>query len=239
VRWWLIPLLALLLDLAVVFFVQPREAVRDETVFYPAAQAFARASALPSLEFLRHYPAPQTPLSLYLAGRLLAVASSLQLLRVLNSLLMSAALLRFSWFARRHFEGYATLSTALLASNPYFHLAATHFYTDALYFLLVVLVVTRAAWRQAWLPLTLLPLTRQYGVIFALGEAALAVIERRFRAAAVALLSLLREPNSVKERSALMPKGFRHAATLASGDRILQGHVKQSVCCARAPNDAR
>ncbi len=191
VRWWLIPLLALLLDLAVVFFVQPREAVRDEGVFYPAAQAFARAGVVPSLEFLRHYPAPQTPLSLYLAGRVLAVGSSLRLLRVLNSLLMSAALLRFSWFARRRIGKYAALATALLGCNPYFHLAATHFYTDALYFLLVVLVVTRTTARGAWLPLTLLPLARQYGVIFALGEAMLAVIERRSRAAFAALLTLL------------------------------------------------
>ena len=68
---------------------------------------------------------------------------------------------------------------------------ATHFYTDALYFLLVVLVVTRTASRSAWLPLTLLPLVRQFGVIFALAEALQALTERRSRAAASALLTLL------------------------------------------------
>ena len=188
--FWLIPLLGLVFDLAVVVFVQPHAAVRDEVVFYPAAKAFAAAGPFPTLEFLRHYPAPQTPLSLYLAGRLLATVSSLLLLRLTNSLLMSAALLRFSWFASQRCGKNATLATALLALNPYFHLVATHFYTDALYFVLVVFVVTRTASRGAWLPLTLLPLVRQFGVIFAFGEALQATSEKRFRAAAAALLTL-------------------------------------------------
>lgn len=191
VRPWQIPLLTLALDLAVVFFVQPPGATRDEDVFFPAAQAFAQAGALPSLVFLRHYPAPQTPLSLYLAGRLLVLVSSLRLLRVVNSLLMFAALWRFSWFVSRRCRKAAPLASALLALNPYFHLVATHFYTDALYFLLVVLVVTRPPARVAWLPLTLLPLVRQFGVVFALGEAMVAVIERRFKAALPALLTLV------------------------------------------------
>jgi hypothetical protein len=54
-RWWLIPSLALLVDLAVIAFVQPHVPVRDEAVFYPAAQAFLRAGWLPSIEFLRNF----------------------------------------------------------------------------------------------------------------------------------------------------------------------------------------
>jgi uncharacterized membrane protein (GlpM family) len=79
----------------------------------------------------------------------------------------------------------------LVAFNPYFHLVATHFYTDALYFLLVILVLTRASSRGAWLPLTLLPLVRQFGLIFPLGVALQALRERRLRAVLVALMSLL------------------------------------------------
>ncbi len=188
--WWLIPLIGFAADLALVLFVQPHSAVRDEVVFYPAALAFAHAGVCPSLEFLRHYAAPQAPLALYLAGRLLAVVPSLLLLRIANALLMAAALLRFSWFAWRRFEENATLATALLVLNPYVHLVATHFYTDALYFLLVVLVVTRSASRSAWLPLTLLPLVRQFGVIFAVGEALQATGEKRVCKAATALLTL-------------------------------------------------
>ncbi|HEY3666439.1 MAG TPA: hypothetical protein VGL19_10585, partial [Polyangiaceae bacterium] len=43
----------------------------------------------------------------------------------------------------------------------------------------------------AWLSLTLLPLVRQFGVIFPLGEALQALAQRRFRAAATALLTML------------------------------------------------
>jgi len=114
--FWLIPLSVLLLDLSVALCLLPHDAARDEAVFYPAAQAFARAGAFPSLEFLRHYPAPQGPLSLYLAGRLLALGSSLRLLRVVGCLLMSGGLLRFSWFfSARRASHHGTLATALLA----------------------------------------------------------------------------------------------------------------------------
>jgi hypothetical protein len=187
----LLPLLVLIFDVGIVLLVQPPGPVRDEAVFFPAAKAFAQAGVFPALDFLRHYPAPQAPLSLYLGGRLLAFIPSLQMLRLVDCLLMSGALLRFSRFAARHCGQNALLATALVAVNPYFHLVATHFYTDALYFLLVVLVVTRTAARGAWLPLTLLPLVRQFGVIFALAEALQRLVERRPRAAASALLSLL------------------------------------------------
>ena len=187
---WLLPLVVLILDVVVVLFAMPHEPVRDEAVFFPAARAFADAGVFPSLDFLRHYPAPQAPLSLYLGGRLLAFVPSLRMLRLVDCSLMSGALLRFSGFAARHCGQNALLATALLAVNPYFHLVATHFYTDALYFLLVVLVVTRTSSR-AWLPLTLLPLARQFGVIFALAQALQGLAERRFRAVASALLTLL------------------------------------------------
>jgi hypothetical protein len=188
---WLLPLVVLFFDVAIVLFALPHEPVRDEAVFFPAARAFAAAGVFPSLELLRHYPAPQAPLSLYLGGRLLAIMPSLRLLRLVDCLLMSGALLCFSRFAARHCGKNAALASALIALNPYFHLVATHFYTDALYFLLVVLVVTRAASRGAWLPLTLLPLVRQLGVVFALAEALQGLVQRRFRAAGAALLTLL------------------------------------------------
>ena len=172
-------------------FLLPRGPVRDELVFFPAARAFASAGVFPSLEFWRSYPAPQTPLSLYLAGRVLALVPSLLLLRFGNSLLMFAALLRFSRFAARNFGTNARLGIALVALNPYFHLVATHFYTDALYFWLAVQVTTRASSRSTWLPLALLPLVRQFGIIYALGEALYALGQRRFRAAALALGALL------------------------------------------------
>ncbi|MEO6599282.1 MAG: hypothetical protein ABIQ16_05375 [Polyangiaceae bacterium] len=180
-RWWLIPSVALLVDVAVIAFVQPQLAVRDEAVFYPAAQAFLRAGWLPSTEFLRGYPAPQTPLSLYLAGRLLALAPSLTLLRLVDCGLVFAALLRFARFASESCGKNAGLATAVLALNPYVHLAATHFYTDALYLFLLVLVVTRRPAAPAWLPLTLLPLTRQFGMLFGAGEALHALRTRRVR----------------------------------------------------------
>ena len=192
VWWWLVPLIALAVDLAIIARVQPRDPVRDEAVFYPAALAFAHAGFFPSLEFLRHYAAPQAPLSLYLAGRVLAVLPRLWLLRALDSSLMAAALLRFSWFAQKTYGRRAVWATALIAVNPYFHLSATHFYTDALYFLLAILVITRPApaGRGAWLWLTLAPLARQFGVIFPLGEALQSLSERRFRAAVAALGTL-------------------------------------------------
>ncbi|HTA90482.1 MAG TPA: hypothetical protein VK745_12925 [Polyangiaceae bacterium] len=193
VPWWLIPLAALVFDLVVIALLQPRGPVRDEVVFFPAAQAFARAGLFPSLEFLRHYPAPQAPLSLYLAGRVLAIAPRLWLLRVIDCSLMASALLRFARFAQQCCDRYATLAIALLALNPYFHLSATHFYTDALYFWLVVQVVTRGRWQSRGLHavyLGLVPLTRQFGIIFPIGEALQAVTERRFRAALAALLTL-------------------------------------------------
>jgi hypothetical protein len=192
VPWWLIPLIALAVDLVIIARVQPHDPVRDEAVFYPAARAFAQAGFFPSLEFLRHYAAPQAPLGLYLAGRMLALAPRLWLLRALDSLLMAAALLRFSWFAQKTCGKNAIWATTLIALNPYFHLSATHFYTDALYFLLVILVITRpaSAGRGAWLWLTLVPLARQFGVIFPLGEALQSISERRFRASAAALATL-------------------------------------------------
>ena len=194
VPWWLIPLVALIADLVVIAVLQPHGPVRDEVVLYPAALAFARAGYVPSLEFLRHYPAPQTPLSFYLAGRVLAVVPELWLLRVIDCSLMASALFRFARFAAQNCERDATLAVALLALNPYFHLSATHFYTDALYFWLVVRVVTRAraglgGLHALWLGLA--PLTRQFGVIFPIGEALQAFTERRFRAALAALLTLL------------------------------------------------
>jgi hypothetical protein len=188
---WLLALVVLILDVAIVLFVLPHEPVRDEAVFFPTARAFAEAGVFPSLQLLRHYPAPQAPLSLYLGGRLLALLPSLRMLRLVDCLLMSGALLRFSRFAARRCGKNAILASALIAVNPYFHLVATHFYSDALYFFLVVLVVTRAASRGAWLPLTLLPLVRQFGVIFALAEALQGLAERRFRAAGATLLTLL------------------------------------------------
>ncbi|HEY4106514.1 MAG TPA: hypothetical protein VGM44_21585, partial [Polyangiaceae bacterium] len=186
---WLVPLAALLLDLTLIGWVLPHTPVRDETTFYPAAQAFAKAGALPSLEFLRHYPAPQAPLSLYWAGRLLSLWPSLELLRVANSCLMCGALFVFARFAARQREN-TMLAPLLLALNPYFHLVATHFYTDALYFACVVAIVTQRA-KQPRLALTLAPLARQFGVIFPLGEALFALGQRRFRAALGALASLL------------------------------------------------
>jgi hypothetical protein len=189
--WWLIPLCAWLVDLGFVLFVQPAQPLRDENVFYPAAQAFARAGAFPGLEFIRHYPAPQAPLGLYLAGRLLLLSPRLVTLRLANGLLMGGALLCFSLFAWRRFGQNALLATTLIALNPYFHLVATHFYTDALYFSLVVLIVTRAPGASSWLALALAPLTRQFGVIFAFGEALQALVERQLRPAALALLALL------------------------------------------------
>ena len=116
----LLPLVVLIFDVVIVLFVQPHEPVRDEAVFFPAARAFAQAGVLPSLDFLRHYPAPQAPLSLYLAGRLLAFVPSLQMLRLVDCLLMAGALLRFSGFAARHCGQNALLATALVAVNPYF-----------------------------------------------------------------------------------------------------------------------
>jgi len=62
---WLLPLFVLILDVVIVLFVMPHEPVRDEAVFFPAARAFADAGVFPSLDFLRHYPAPQAPLTLY------------------------------------------------------------------------------------------------------------------------------------------------------------------------------
>jgi len=187
--WWLIPLCAWLVDLAFVLFVQQSQPVRDENVFYPAARAFAQAGIFPRLEFIRHYPAPQAPLGLYLAGRLLLLSPRLVTLRIANGLLMGGALLCFSRFAWRRFGRNALLATMLLALNPYFHLVATHFYTDALYFSFVVLIVTRVPGAGLWLALA--PLTRQFGVIFAFGEALHALIERQFRRAGLALLALL------------------------------------------------
>jgi hypothetical protein len=190
-RWWLIPSAALIVDLAVILCLQPRQPVRDEALFYPAAQAFLHAGWIPSLAFLRSYPAPQTPLSLYLAGRALALAPSLTLLRLLDCALVFAALLCFARFASEACGKSATLATAVLALNPYLHLAATHFYTDALYFLLVVLVVTRKPRAPAWLPLTLLPLNRQFGMLFGLGEALHALCARRIRRALLILVTWL------------------------------------------------
>jgi hypothetical protein len=97
---WLLALVVLTLDVGIVLFVLPHDPVRDEAVFLPAARAFADAGIFPSLRLLRHYPAPQAPLSLYLAGRLLALAPSLRMLRLVDCLLMSNALLRFSRLRR-------------------------------------------------------------------------------------------------------------------------------------------
>jgi len=188
---WLIPLCVWLVDLGFVLFVQPPLPQRDESVFYPAAQAFAQAGVVPRLEFIRHYPAPQAPFGLYLAGRLLLLSPRLVTLRIANSALMGGALLCFSRFAWRRFGENALLATTLLALNPYFHLVATHFYTDALYFSLVVLIVTRVTGSGWWLALALAPLTRQFGVIFAVGEALQSLVERQFRRTGLALLALL------------------------------------------------
>lgn len=189
--WWLIPLCAWLVDLGVVLFVQQPQPLRDENVFYPVARAFALAGVVPRLEFVRHYPAPQAPLGLYLAGRLLLLSPSLMTLRIANGVLMGGALLCFSRFAWRRFGQNALLATMLVALNPYFHLVATHFYTDALYFCLVVLIVTRVPGSGLWLALALAPLTRQFGVIFTFGEALQSLVQRRFRRTALALLTLL------------------------------------------------
>ncbi len=188
---WLLPLFVLAFDLGLVLFVQSPGPVRDELNFYPAAKVFADAGVFPSLDFWRSYPAPQTPLSFYLAGRVLALLPSLRLLRLANCALMFTALLRFSSCARQRCGDNAQLASALIAFNPYFHLVATHFYTDALYFWLVVQVLTRAPSQSKWLPLTLLPLVRQFGIIYPLGEALHDLIQRRLRKAALTLLTLL------------------------------------------------
>jgi hypothetical protein len=190
-RWWLLPSAVLLADLVVIAFVMPSGPIRDEVSFYRAAQAFERWGWLPGPHRLYQYGAPQTPLAYYLAGRVLALWPRLWLLRVGNALLMGAALLRFAWFAKHAHPKNALFVTAALASNPYYHLVATHFYSDGLYFFLVVLLITRPPTGRAWPMLGLLPLTRQFGVVFAFGEALQSMIERRYRATLVALVTLL------------------------------------------------
>jgi len=190
IPYWLMPAAALVLDLLVVVFVLPPRPVRDELVFYPAALAFRAAGWLPPLEFLRHYPAPQTPFSFYVAGRILAFVPSLPLLRLFDTGLVFAALWRFSRFAWQHCGKHAVLASALLVLNPYVHLAATHFYTDALYFYLVIAALTVAPRSRRSIVLALLPLTRQFGVIFPAADALSAARQRRGLAALLALLAL-------------------------------------------------
>ncbi len=189
--WWWIPLGVLFFDLGIIAWVLPAEPVRDEALFYWTAQAFQHAGWFPSLELLRHYTAPQTPLSFYLAGRALSLAPRLLVLRLADCLLMFGALMRFSRFAAQRCGKLATMVVALLALNPYFHLIASHFYTDALAFTLMVMVVTRRDDRLPWLALAGLSLTRQVGMLFAAGEALQALSEKRFRRALVALAALV------------------------------------------------
>lgn len=173
--WWLLPLVALIVDLIVIGRFLPGGPVRDEVVFLPAARAFADAGGWPSLEFLRSYPAPQAPLGLYLAGRLLRWGAGLGLLRVLDAVLMAAALAVLGRALRG--TRNALWGPLLFALNPYYHLVATHFYTDAPYLLLVALIVGRVDQRRGW-ALVLAPLVRQLGAIYAFGEA---LAQRRLR----------------------------------------------------------
>ncbi len=189
--WELVPLGLFLLDCFVACVVLKGEPRLDETVFFPAALAFAKAGVWPGAELLRHYDAPQTPLALYLAGRVLALVPSLRLLRVLDAALMAFGAWRLLRFARERCEPRAWLLLVLVGVNPYFHLAATHFYTDAAYFALVAVLVTRERERASTLNLAALPLVRQFGVIFPIGRALSGFRRRRWQVVLSAVLALV------------------------------------------------
>jgi len=178
-------------DCVVANWILPSQPQLDEAVFFPAALAFAKAGFFPSVDFLRHYPAPQTPLAFYIAGRLLNFIPSLRLLRTFNASLLSFALLRLIRFARACREQHAWLAAALFVANPYFHLVATHFYTDALYVTLVVVLITRTQTNASPATLAALPLVRQFGLIFPVGVALHALRTNRMRPALWAAFALV------------------------------------------------
>jgi hypothetical protein len=155
----------------------PHDPVKDERLFFPAAQQFKSYPVIPSLDQLRSYPARQPPLSFWVSGLLLRLRGSLTVLRLFNALLVCGCLLLLgravSRLTERHMA-YGTMLWSLYALNPYIHLTATHYYTDPLYLFLAMLPVTMAPpGRYVFLSgaaLWLVPLVRQYGVIFPAGN---------------------------------------------------------------------
>ncbi|MGE5409648.1 MAG: hypothetical protein ACM3MI_01715 [Clostridiales bacterium] len=173
-----IPLLIWLSHLLIILFILPSEALKDERVFYYTALLFKNIPATLNLNFLSVYDSPQTPISFYFAGIVLNIHQSITALRISNSVVVMLTVYIFCSSVKYLLKNDIKTSIFLVLVfliNPYLHLISILFYTDSLYLLCVVILVYGFIREKEsfmfYFAMFLAPLVRQFGVIFASGNA--------------------------------------------------------------------
>ncbi|MGE5679248.1 MAG: hypothetical protein ACM34K_00070 [Bacillota bacterium] len=180
-----IPFAVWVIHLLIIFFFLPGEPLKDERIFYDVAVSFKNIPQALSLAFLKTYESPQTPLSFYLAGLILNIRQSIFLLRLSDSVMVFLTLVIFSKSLRALLPKRPGLSIYLISVfllNPYLHFIGVLFYTDTLYLLCVSAIIYSFIKNKNgivyYLTLFAAPLIRQFGIIYAAGNAAASLKKR-------------------------------------------------------------
>ncbi|MGE5496645.1 MAG: hypothetical protein ACM3Q2_01125 [Syntrophothermus sp.] len=178
-KYWhiLVPSAVFLIHTVIILFLLPNEPVKDERVFYPAALSFRQLDTVFSYNFLRTYESPQTPLSFIFSGVLLNINNSLTILRMSDAVIVFFIILLFCRTIRNILPDNFFLSLLPVLTfiiNPYLHFIGIYYYTDAPYLLFTAIAVYAIVINRKsilyYTSLFMMPLIRQFGVIYPAGS---------------------------------------------------------------------